>query len=64
MEELLELERFNLVQDNIRVAETLETQQLMSAGSQILQESSGPPLPNMQPPTAGPTGSAPVGGAG
>lgn len=64
MEELLELERFNLVQDNIRVAETLETQQLMSAGSQILQESSGPPLPNMQPPTAGPTGSAPVGGVG
>lgn len=41
VEELLGLEKYQLVQDNIRVAETVETQQLMQAGQQILAEHNG-----------------------
>lgn len=37
MEELLGLQRFKLVQDNIRVAEDLETQEATQAAQQILQ---------------------------
>lgn len=68
MEELLDLERFQLVQDNIRVAETLETQKLQQAGTQMLSERGAPSGPNMQVPTGGNQGSAPAapqqGGAG
>lgn len=52
MEELLDLERFQLVQDNIRVSETLETQQLAQAGSQMLAERNAPAGPEMAVPTA------------
>jgi hypothetical protein len=41
IEELLELERYGLVQDNIRVAEQLETQKLASSAQQILMEQAG-----------------------
>lgn len=37
-EELLDLERYGLVQDNIRVYEQLETQQLVQSGQQQLQQ--------------------------
>jgi uncharacterized Zn finger protein len=37
MEELLGLQRFKIVQDNIRVAEDLETQEAAQAAQQILQ---------------------------
>jgi hypothetical protein len=37
-EELLDIERFGLVQPNIRVAEQLETQRMMNAGQQTLDE--------------------------
>ena len=38
METLLELEKFNLVQPNIRVSEELQTAKLKQSGSNILQE--------------------------
>ena len=55
VEELLNLEKFDLVQPNIRVAEQLETQQLMNAGQQQLgqeaavmeSESAGQTEPNV-----------------
>lgn len=58
MEELLDLDRYKLVQDNVRIAEQLETQQLAQAGSQLLAERGGgaPPSPNMQPSVAGSQG--------
>jgi len=52
MEELLNLDRFQLVQDNIRVVETLETQQMQQQGSQMLAEQGAPADPNMAVPTA------------
>lgn len=42
MEDLLELDRYELVSDNIRVTEQLETQKLIGAGQQILGEQSAP----------------------
>jgi hypothetical protein len=59
-EELMEVERFGIFGENIRVAETLETQQLMQAGSQILAERGAPAGPAMQVPAAGATGSPPA----
>ena len=38
VEELLNIEKFNLVQPNIRVAEQLDTQRMMNAGQQQMQE--------------------------
>ena len=38
IEELLNIEKFNLVQPNIRVAEQLETQRMMNAGQGSLDE--------------------------
>ena len=38
VEELLNIEKFNLVQPNIRVAEQLETQRMMNAGQQTLNQ--------------------------
>lgn len=55
-EQLLDLERFQLVRDNVRVEETLETQKLMQSGSQILAERGAPADPNMAPPVAGASG--------
>jgi hypothetical protein len=53
VEELLDLERFQLVQDNIRVYEQLETQQLVSSGTQVLQQNGQMPAGGQ--PGAGPT---------
>ena len=58
-EELLEIERFGIVKDNIRLAEQMETQQLAQAGSNIIAENGAPAGPEMQVPVAGQTGSAP-----
>lgn len=52
VEVLLDFERYGLVQDNIRIAETLETQQLMQMGSQMLAEQNAPADANMQIPVA------------
>lgn len=50
VEELLDLEKFDLVRDNVAVEETLETQQLASQAQQMLMESQpdqmGPPDEN------------------
>ena len=43
-EELLGLEDFDLVQDNIRVVENTETQQMQAAAQQVMQEQGGPPV--------------------
>ena len=57
-EELLEVERFGIFGDNIRIAENLETQKMAQAGSQVLAERGPPADPNMaQVPTANATGS-------
>lgn len=58
VEELLGLERYKMVQDNIRIVEQLETQQLAQSGSQLLAERGGgaPANPSMQPATPGNTG--------
>lgn len=42
VEELLGLERYQLVQDNVRVAEQMETSQLAQAGQQVLMEEGAP----------------------
>lgn len=55
-EELLDLNRFQLVRDNVRVEETLETQKMMQAGSQIIAERGAPADPNMSVPVAGASG--------
>lgn len=53
VEDLLELDKYELVQDNIRVAEQLETQKLIGAGQQILGEQAAPidPSTMVQSPT-------------
>jgi hypothetical protein len=58
LEQLLGLERYDLVQDNIRIAEQLETQKLAQAGTQILQEQGAPQDANavVQPPVQGRAG--------
>lgn len=57
IEELLELRRFDLVQDNVRVAEMYETQQLMQGATQKLQEQGAPSDANaMVQPPQGPQG--------
>lgn len=48
-EELLGLEDFDLVQDNIRVIENTETQQMQAAAQQVLMDQGGPPMPNGAP---------------
>lgn len=55
-EELLDLERYGLVQDNVRVYEQMETQQLVQAGTQSLQggQPGQPPLPGALPGTTAP----------
>ena len=44
MEELLDLERFDLVSENIQVSENLQTQREASAAEQTLMEENGAPL--------------------
>lgn len=56
IEELLELDRYQLVQENIRVVEFLETEKLKQAGQQMVMEQGavdGPVNPMVQPPTQG-----------
>ena len=62
VEQLVGLERFELVQDNIGVAEALETKRLQAAGSQISGEENGDP--NLNPtPQAGATQGSQLTGA-
>lgn len=42
IEELLDLERFDLVQDNVRIAELMETEQLKQSAQQMLMEQGAP----------------------
>jgi hypothetical protein len=55
IEELLDLDRFDLVQDNIRIAEMLETEQLKQSAQQMIMEQGMPDNANpmVQPPTQG-----------
>jgi hypothetical protein len=53
-EELLGLEDFDLVQDNIRVIENTETQQMQAAAQQVLMDQGGPPMANGAPVPGGP----------
>lgn len=51
IEELLDLERFKIVQDNIRIYEQLETSQIMAAGQQVAQQQGlSPQVPGATPP--------------
>jgi hypothetical protein len=53
IEELLDLERFDLVQDNVRIAEMLETEKLKQSAQQIIMEQGMPDNANpmvQQPP--------------
>lgn len=50
IEELLDLERFDLVQDNIRISEMLETEKLKQAGQQIVMEQGMPDNANQMVP--------------
>lgn len=59
MEELLGLERYKLVQDNIRVAEQLETQRLVQSAQQVLGEQHGAQTMPGQPPNGSPPGTPP-----
>jgi hypothetical protein len=52
IEELLDIERFGLVQENIRVAEQLETQRLVNTGAASLDEeaaAASAPIPEEEP---------------
>ena len=67
-EELLGLEDFDLVQDNIRVMENTETQQMQASAQQVLQEQGGPPIqaegtqvPGGPPPRQGSPAAPPAG---
>lgn len=53
IQELLHLDRYNLVQPNVRIAEQLETQKMAQSAQQILMEQGGPTSANpmvQQPP--------------
>jgi hypothetical protein len=55
VERLLDLERFDLVQDNIRVYEQMETQQIVASGQQVLAQAGQLPPPAEGPaPASGP----------
>lgn len=57
VEELLGLERFDLVQENVRVMENAKTQQMMGAAQQVQMEGmapNGPINPSQNPMAAGP----------
>jgi hypothetical protein len=65
VEDLLDLKRYNLVQDNIRVLESAETQSLASAAQQKVMEQmqpNGPPM--VQQPSQGQAGAIPAIGQG
>ncbi len=62
MEELLDLERFDLVEENIQVTEEIETQRMASAGQQILEEENrgeAQALSSNAGPTQGPPNTSP-----
>lgn len=52
VEELLNLEQYDLVEDNVRVIESIETQQMQSDGQQLLMEKGA--VPNAVPGQAAP----------
>jgi hypothetical protein len=64
-EQLLDLERYDLVQDNIRLYEQMQTAKLQQSAQQILQEQGGPPgaTPMVQQPTQGSAGPVQATGA-
>jgi hypothetical protein len=63
LEQLLGVERFDIVQDNIRVYENAETQNMIQEISMQQQAKTGGPQPNdMQLATAGAVGSPPASG--
>jgi hypothetical protein len=58
-EQLLGLEKYDLVQDNIRLLEQMQTQKLAQSAQQLLQEQGGPSSnasPMVQQPAQGPAG--------
>lgn len=55
LEELLDLERFDLVEENIQVMENQETQRAAAAGEQLLMEENGVPTQGQALPNPGPT---------
>lgn len=61
VEDLLSLEKYDLVQDNIRVIESIETQQMQSDGQQVLMEKGAVPnqIPGAPPQAQGSMPSAP-----
>jgi hypothetical protein len=59
LEEVLDLDRFGLVQDNIRVLEQMETQRQLNSAQQILAEETAPENPNAM--VSAPTGQGPAG---
>ena len=59
IEELLDLGRFELVKDNIRIAELLETEQLKQSAQQLVMERNMPD--NANPMVPAPQGPAPTG---
>ena len=61
MEELLDLNRFELVKDNIRIAELMETEQLKQSAQQLVMERNMPDNANaMVPAPQGPGQTGPV----
>jgi hypothetical protein len=60
-ETLMDLDRFELVQDNVRVYEQLETQQIVASGTQVLQQQGHmPPTDPNAPQGAGPVPGLPT----
>lgn len=63
VEDLLSLEQYDLVEDNVRVVESVETQQMQSDGQQILMEKGAVPnsVPGMPPQPQGSQAAMPSG---
>lgn len=64
LEDLLGLEDYNLVEDNVRVVEAVETQQMQSDGQQLLMEKGAVPngVPGAPPGPQGSAAAPPTGG--
>lgn len=63
VEDALNLEKQNIVEDNIRVIESIETQQMQSDGQQVMMEKGAVPnqVPGAPPSTQGSMAAAPAG---
>lgn len=61
LEELFEIERFGIVQENVRVMEQAKTQQIVNSASQVLQEQQMPTGALPAPPQGAPVGQQPQG---